>query len=123
MEAAVQQFNPEVHQRIPGQDAGRHGLAHSGFDGRDELPRDDATDDLAFKFETGSPLQGLQTDDDVDYVIKYAGEDNLTIGTDYGHNDQSTEVDALRKLNDQGVLNERQYRKITYDNPSRLFAL
>jgi predicted TIM-barrel fold metal-dependent hydrolase len=65
----------------------------------------------------------VQTDDDVDYVIKYAGEDNLTIGTDYGHNDQSTEVDALRKLNDQGVLNERQYRKITYDNPRRLFAL
>ena len=31
-----------------------------------------------------------QTDDDVDYIFKYSGEDNLVIGTDYGHNDQST---------------------------------
>ena len=31
-----------------------------------------------------------QTDDDVDYVFRYSGEDNIVIGTDYGHNDQST---------------------------------
>ena len=28
-----------------------------------------------------------QTDDDLPYVVKYAGEDNLLIGSDYGHND------------------------------------
>jgi predicted TIM-barrel fold metal-dependent hydrolase len=64
-----------------------------------------------------------QTDDDVDYVLRYAGEENLTIGTDYGHNDQSTEVEALRNLKRQGVVTERQYEKITYDNPKALFAL
>ena len=31
-------------------------------------------------------------------MIKYSGEDNLTIGTDYGHNDQSTEVEALAQF-------------------------
>ena len=64
-----------------------------------------------------------QTDDDVDYILKYSGEDNITIGTDYGHNDQSTEVEALGILKTQGAINQRQYEKITYDNPRTLFAL
>jgi len=64
-----------------------------------------------------------QTDDDVDYVLRYAGEENLTIGTDYGHNDQSTEIEALRNLKTSGMINESQYQKIVYDNPKRLFAL
>jgi predicted TIM-barrel fold metal-dependent hydrolase len=64
-----------------------------------------------------------QTDDDVDYVLRYAGEDNITIGTDYGHNDQSTEVEALRNLKDKGEISPRQYQKIIYDNPKTLFAL
>jgi predicted TIM-barrel fold metal-dependent hydrolase len=64
-----------------------------------------------------------QTDDDVDYVLRYAGEENLTIGTDYGHNDQSTEIEALRNLKNLGTITDRQYEKITYDNPKALFAL
>ncbi len=64
-----------------------------------------------------------QTDDDVDYVLKYAGEDNLTIGTDYGHNDQSTEVEALRNLRSMGTITDSQYEKIIYHNPKTLFAL
>jgi len=64
-----------------------------------------------------------QTDDDVDYVLRYAGEDNITVGTDYGHNDQSTEVEALRNLKKLGTITESQYGKITYDNPKALFAL
>ncbi|MGH7810103.1 MAG: amidohydrolase family protein, partial [Candidatus Binatia bacterium] len=64
-----------------------------------------------------------QTDDDVDHVLRYAGEENLTIGTDYGHNDQSTEIEALRNLKNLGTITDRQYEKITYDNPKALFAL
>ena len=64
-----------------------------------------------------------QTDDDVAYVIRYAGEDNLVIGTDYGHNDQSTEIEALRNLKNQGGITARQYEKITADNARELFAL
>jgi hypothetical protein len=30
-----------------------------------------------------------QTDDDIENILRFAGEDNLTIGTDYGHTDQS----------------------------------
>jgi predicted TIM-barrel fold metal-dependent hydrolase len=64
-----------------------------------------------------------QTDDDVDYILKYSGEDNLVIGTDYGHNDQSTEIEALRNLKQKGSITGQQYEKITYHNPKRLFAL
>ena len=63
-----------------------------------------------------------QADDDVDYVLEYSGEENLVIGTDYGHNDQSTEIEALRNLKTQGSLTPRQYEKITYDNPKELFG-
>ena len=77
----------------------------------------------------GNPLKeyrqyvSCQTDDDVDYVLRYSGEDNIVIGTDYGHTDQSTEIDALRNLKKDGGITARQYDKITYDNPKALFAL
>lgn len=64
-----------------------------------------------------------QTDDDVPYLLNYAGEDNLVIGTDYGHTDQSTEIEALRNLRQDGGLDERSYRKITDDNARALYAL
>jgi hypothetical protein len=64
-----------------------------------------------------------QTDDDVDYILRYSGEDNITIGTDYGHNDQSTEVEALRNLQKMGTITAEQYAKITYENPKALFAV
>ncbi len=77
----------------------------------------------------GNPLKeyrqyvSCQTDDDVDYVLRYSGEDNIVIGTDYGHTDQSTEIDALRNLKKDGGITARQYDKITYDNPKALFSL
>ena len=77
----------------------------------------------------GNPLKeyrqyvSCQTDDDVDYVLRYSGEDNIVIGTDYGHTDQSTEIDALRNLKKDGGITARQYDKITHDNPKALFAL
>jgi predicted TIM-barrel fold metal-dependent hydrolase len=39
-----------------------------------------------------------RTDDDLPYVLKWAGEDNLFIGTDFGHEDPAAEMDALQTL-------------------------
>ena len=36
-----------------------------------------------------------QTDDDLPYVLKYAGENCLMIGSDYGHADNASELLAL----------------------------
>ena len=64
-----------------------------------------------------------EPDDDVPYVLQYAGADNIVIGTDYGHNDQSTEIEALRNLRESGQVDAEAFRKIAYDNPKALFAL
>lgn len=64
-----------------------------------------------------------QTDDDLPYVLTYAGEDNIVIGSDYGHADTSTELEAIRKLQQQGKLGENVLRKILDDNPRRLYSL
>jgi predicted TIM-barrel fold metal-dependent hydrolase len=64
-----------------------------------------------------------QTDDDVAYVAGYSGEDNLVIGTDYGHSDQSTEIEALRNLRESGQIEPALYKKITDDNARALYAL
>jgi predicted TIM-barrel fold metal-dependent hydrolase len=64
-----------------------------------------------------------QTDDDVPYLVKHVGEDNLLIGTDYGHNDQSSEIEALRILREEGGLDQRVVNKILDDNPRALYGL
>ena len=60
-----------------------------------------------------------QTDDDVDYILRYSGEDNITIGTDYGHNDQSTEVEALRNLREMGLSHQGSTRRSPTTTPRR----
>jgi predicted TIM-barrel fold metal-dependent hydrolase len=64
-----------------------------------------------------------QTDDDLPYVLKYAGEDHLVIGTDYGHNDTSSEILALRKLKEDGAVPPQIVNKILDDNARALYGL
>jgi predicted TIM-barrel fold metal-dependent hydrolase len=64
-----------------------------------------------------------QTDDDLPYVLRYAGEDNLVIGSDYGHSDTSSELEALRHLKDGGALSVRAVEKILDDNARALYGL
>jgi hypothetical protein len=39
-----------------------------------------------------------QSDDDIPYVRSYTGSYNLLMGTDYGHSDTSSELEALNHL-------------------------
>jgi predicted TIM-barrel fold metal-dependent hydrolase len=64
-----------------------------------------------------------QTDDDLPYVLKYAGEENIVIGSDYGHNDTSSEIEALRLLKKKGEVEPRIIDKILYDNAKALYGL
>ncbi|HZA56372.1 MAG TPA: amidohydrolase family protein [Candidatus Udaeobacter sp.] len=64
-----------------------------------------------------------QTDDDLAYVLKYSGEDHLVIGTDYGHNDTSSEILALRKLKEDGSVPPEVVHKILDDNARALYGL
>ncbi len=64
-----------------------------------------------------------QTDDDLPYVLKYAGEDNLVVGTDYGHQDQSSEIEAMRVMREQGDVEPRVIDKIMGENAVKFYGL
>jgi predicted TIM-barrel fold metal-dependent hydrolase len=65
----------------------------------------------------------VQVTDDLDYVVKNVNPDYLVCGTDYGHYDTSTEIEALRKLRDDGKLDDRIVDRMLDDNAKRLYAL
>jgi predicted TIM-barrel fold metal-dependent hydrolase len=64
-----------------------------------------------------------QTNDDLPYVVGCVGEDNLVIGSDYGHSDTSSELEALKTLAQTSELEPRVVRKILEDNPKALYGL
>lgn len=64
-----------------------------------------------------------QTNDDLPFIIKYAGEDNLVIGSDYGHADTSTELEALRNLHHTAPVSPEVLKKILEDNPKALYGI
>ncbi|MGE5302392.1 MAG: amidohydrolase family protein [Alphaproteobacteria bacterium] len=64
-----------------------------------------------------------ETNDDFEFVLKYAGEDNLVIGTDYGHTDASSEVDAIDIFRANPAVADPIKKKILEDNPRALYAI
>jgi predicted TIM-barrel fold metal-dependent hydrolase len=64
-----------------------------------------------------------QVDDDIPHVLTYAGENNLMIGTDYGHADTSTELVAHNKLRDRGDVDPRIVDKMLDANPRALYDI
>lgn len=91
--------------------------------------------DLRQRFERrGKPLPAdvlaanriyvtCEVQDDLPYVLKAAGEDNLIIGTDYGHADSATEIEALRLLRNKREIGPKVVDKILWHNPARLYGL
>jgi len=64
-----------------------------------------------------------QVTDDLEYVVRYAGEGQLVVGTDYGHADTATEIEAMRKLADDGKLAPDVAAKILDANARALCGL
>jgi predicted TIM-barrel fold metal-dependent hydrolase len=64
-----------------------------------------------------------QTDDDLPYVLKYAGDTQLVIGTDYGHEDQSSEIQALRNIREKGDVDPAVIDMIMGENAVKLYGL
>ena len=64
-----------------------------------------------------------QTSDDLPAIIECVGDDNIVIGSDYGHNDTSSELEALRHLKTQGLVAPESIDKILGDNAQRLYGL
>jgi predicted TIM-barrel fold metal-dependent hydrolase len=53
----------------------------------------------------------------------YAGEDNLVIGTDYGHTDASSEVDTIDIFRANPAVGNSVKKKILEDNPRVLYQI
>ena len=94
-----------------------------------------ALNDLRLRFQKmGRPIPdnimaenrmyvACQTTDDLPVILKDAGEDNLVIGTDYGHNDTSSQIEALRLLRSEGSVPSDIVDKILGANARALYGL
>lgn len=66
----------------------------------------------------------VQVTDDLDYILdRYADEDYLVVGTDYGHTDTSAQIEALRLIRDDGKIPSPVVDKILGPNAARLYGL
>jgi predicted TIM-barrel fold metal-dependent hydrolase len=61
--------------------------------------------------------------DDLPYVLSYAGENSLMIGTDYGHHDPSSELNAIHLLRNDKRLTSAAVEQILEVNPRKFYGL
>ncbi|MDE3074775.1 MAG: amidohydrolase [Chloroflexota bacterium] len=67
-----------------------------------------------------------QVDEDLPYIIKHAGEDQLMVGSDYTHHDTGEELHFLKRLEERaesGEISHAAVRKITSENPRKFYGL
>jgi uncharacterized protein len=64
-----------------------------------------------------------ENSDDISYIVREAGEDCLVIGTDYGHTDTSSDLDAIKVFRDRTDVSPSVKQKILSDNARALYAL
>jgi predicted TIM-barrel fold metal-dependent hydrolase len=64
-----------------------------------------------------------QCTDDLPHILKQGGGDNLVIGTDYGHADTSSQIEALRLLKKDETLDKSVIDRILDANARALYGL
>jgi predicted TIM-barrel fold metal-dependent hydrolase len=74
-------------------------------------------------FRTFGMYVTCENSDDIPYIVREAGEDCLVIGTDYGHTDTSSDVDAIQIFKERPDVSSEVKRKILSDNARALYGL
>ncbi len=64
-----------------------------------------------------------RTDNDLPYILKWSSPHNLIIGTDFGHEDVQSEIDALEKLRTKESIGSEVIDNILISNPRNLYAI
>lgn len=63
------------------------------------------------------------TADDLGYVLEYTGDDNLVLGSDYGHSDPFAQLATFTKLREEAKIGSDVAKKIEETNPRRFYGL
>jgi len=64
-----------------------------------------------------------EADEDIPYLVRFAGEDNLLIGSDYGHPDASEEPELVAMMRARTDLSEEVTNKILSSNAREFYSL
>jgi uncharacterized protein len=64
-----------------------------------------------------------ENSDDLPYIMEQAGEDCLVIGTDYGHTDTSSDIDAIKIFRQRNDLTPEAKQKVLSENARALYGL
>jgi predicted TIM-barrel fold metal-dependent hydrolase len=83
----------------------------------------DWRDDSNTVLERNNMYVACQDDDDLPYLVSRLGEDNLVIGSDWGHYDMGTDPAAQRVLSRRTDVDPATVRKIVDTNARRLFDI
>ncbi len=64
-----------------------------------------------------------QVNEDIDYIAGIAGADRLVVGTDYGHNDTASEIEAMRLMKEKSNIAPEMIDNILGPNACALYGL
>ena len=64
-----------------------------------------------------------EADEDINYIAQFTGEDNLIIGSDYGHQDPSEERQLVATMRAREDIPQALTDKILFDNAKQLYPL
>ena len=74
-------------------------------------------------FRNNQFFVACEADEDLPYILQYVGEDNMITGSDYGHTDQSVELELISVLRAREDVPSPIMDKILSDNPARFYGL
>ena len=87
------------------------------------IPTSELAPDL---FKANRVYVTCQVDEDLPYILRHIGEDNLMIGSDYTHRDPSNEHQFQKLLEaraNRGEIPKSAVQKILCDNPKTFYRL
>ena len=64
-----------------------------------------------------------ESDEDIPYLAEFMGWDHLLIGTDYGHTDQSAELELAQIVKQRPDIGEKESKLMLEENPARFYGI
>lgn len=117
MTAGVPQLFPNLRWAFL--EAGAQWLPYVLHELRHRVAQEDLTDLL----QRNRFYVACEADDNLASITRVVGQNNIVIGTDYGHIAPSSDLNAIRKLRSRQDLDRDLIDKIISSNPRVLYGL